>query len=75
MAGGPPVSDDGRSAPTKADGSAPAATSAWTSQPAVVLLPCVPATATSVRPTAASATTCCHGSTGIPAARAAASSG
>ena len=39
----------------------------WTSQPAVVLLPCVPATATSVRPTAASATTCCHGSSGIPA--------
>ena len=65
----------GSSAPTNADGSAPAATSTWTSQPAVVLLPCVPATPTSVRPTAASATTCCHGSTGIPAARAAASSG
>ena len=44
----------------------PAATSAWTSQPAVVLLPCVPATPTRVRPTAASATTCCHGSSGIP---------
>ena len=35
----------GRSAPTKADGSAPAARATWTSQPAVVLLPCVPATA------------------------------
>ena len=56
-------------------GRAPAATSTWTSQPAVVLLPCVPATATSVRPTAASATTCCHGSTGIPRARAAAQLG
>ena len=50
-------------------------TRTWTSQPAVVLLPCVPATPTSRRPTAASATTCCHGSTGIPAARAASSSG
>ena len=75
MAGGPPVSDDGRSAPTKADGSAPAATSAWTSQPAVVLLPCVPATprASARRPhrrrPAATARR------GIPAARAAASSG
>ena len=39
--------------------------------PTVVLLPCVPATPTSVRPTAASATTCCHGSTGMPASRAA----
>ncbi len=45
------------------------------SQPVVVLLPCVPATPTSVRPTAASATTCCQGSSGIPAARAACSSG
>ena len=56
-------------------GSRPAAASRWTSQPDVVLLPWVPATATSVRPNAASATTCCHGSSGIPAARAAASSG
>ena len=75
VAGGPPVSSAGRSAPTNADGSSPAATSAWTSQPAVVLLPCVPATPTRVRPTAASATTCCHGSSGIPAVRAATSSG
>ena len=47
----------------------------WTSQPAVVLLPCVPATPTSVRPTAASATTCCHGSIGMPARARPASSG
>ncbi len=36
------------SAPTNADGSAPAPTRTWTSQPDVVLLPWVPATATSV---------------------------
>ena len=65
---------DGSSAPTNADGSAPAPARTWTSQPDVVLLPCVPATPTSVRPTAASATTCCHASTGMPASRAAASS-
>src|SRR4029079_14019041 len=41
----------------------------------VVLLPCVPATPTSVRPTAATATTCCHGSRGMPAERAATNSG
>ena len=68
----------GRSAaarPTKAPGSAPPAASTPTSQPDVVLLPCVPATATSVRCAAASATTCCHASSGIPAVRAATSSG
>ena len=37
------------------------------SQPAVVLLPWVPATAISRRPCAASATTCCHASRGMPA--------
>ena len=63
VAGGPPVTEVGSSAPTNAAGSCPAATSTCTSQPAVVLLPCVPATATSGRPAAASATTCCHGST------------
>ena len=62
----PPVSAAGSNAPTNAEGSRPASTRTWTSQPAVVLLPCVPATATSRRPTAASAMTCCHGSTGIP---------
>ena len=75
VAGTPPVTDVGSSAPTNAAGSAPAATSVCTSQPEVVLFPCVPATATSVRPNAASATTCCHGSSGIRADRAAASSG
>ena len=75
VAGAPPVTDVGSSAPTNAAGSAPAATRVCTSQPEVVLFPCVPATATSVRPAAASATTCCHGSSGMPAARAAASSG
>src|SRR5207247_11082940 len=53
----------------------PAEARTWTSQPAVVLLPWVPATPMSVRPTAASATTFCHGSIGIRASRAAASSG
>ena len=70
-----PVMEAGRSAPTNAPGSPPAPTSAWTSQPEVVLFPCVPATAISTRPAAASATTCCQGSSGIPRARAARSSG
>ena len=39
-----------------------------TSQPAEVLLPCVPAIPMSVRPTAASATTCCQASIAMPAA-------
>ena len=51
VAGTPiPVNVAGRSAPTNAPGSAPAATSAWTSQPDVVHLPWVPATATRRRP-------------------------
>ena len=64
--------DPARSAPRAAaprrtpPGPCPPAASTWTSQPEVVLLPCVPATATSVRPAAASATTCCHGSSGMP---------
>ena len=61
----------GSSAPTNADGSRPASARTWTSQPAVVLLPCVPATPTRGRPAAASATTCCHGSSGMPSRRAA----
>jgi hypothetical protein len=60
----PPVTPAGSNAPTKAAGSAPTPVSAWTSQPDVVLFPCVPATPISVRPNAASATTCCHGSIG-----------
>ena len=71
VAGGPPVIGDGSSAPTNADGSAPAADEDVDEPAGVVLLPCVPATATSSGPTAASATTCCHGSSAMPIERAA----
>ena len=75
VAGMPPLSAAGSSAPTNALGSAPVSARTQVSQPAVVLLPCVPATATSVRPCAASAMTCCQGSAGMPRAAAARSSG
>ena len=48
-------------------GPAPAATSTWTSQPAVVLLPCVPATATSVRPPQRRRRPAATAPTGMPA--------
>ena len=64
VAGAPPVIADGSRAPTNALGSAPAAARTWTSQPDVVLLPCVPATRdqrAARRPRPRS--TCCHDST------------
>ena len=50
VAGIPPLSAAGSKAPTNAPGSAPISARTHVSQPAAVLLPCVPATATSVRP-------------------------
>ena len=63
------------SAPTNADGSRPAAASTWTSQPAVVLLPCVPATATRRRPTPRRRRPAATARAGCRDARAASSSG
>ena len=72
----PPVSSDGSSAPTNADGSRPGPDQD-VDQPAGRSCSCrgCPATPISILPVAASATTCCHGSMAIPADRAARSSG
>ena len=68
-----PATELGRTAPTNPDGSRPAPTRRWSSQPDVVDLPCVPVTAMSRRPpvAAASAMTCWTLSGSIPSARAA----
>ena len=75
--GSAPVSSVGRTAPTNADGSSPARTRRWTSQPVVVDLPCVPATARRSPPRVAiaSAMSCWQLTAGMPAAWAAWSSG
>src|SRR5215510_7167627 len=66
---------DARSAPTAYDGSAPTAVNATASIDEVVLLPCVPVTASTIRPIMTDTTAADRGHNRSPCSRAATTSG